>query len=234
MVSKALQAELDDLADEYLELHQRKENLFWATKMGLSDDHDGFQRAEVAWRQFLGDVNRLSRLRDLRERADVDQRQIAIIDGWIEMLKRNAIEDPDQQVMLKELIGLEGDLEKRRREMELGYVDPVKGEPVRATSVVLGNMVRSDPGESRRKAAWDGLNSIGDFVLANGLCETVIARNRYARKLGYVDYYDYKVQWAEGFDKTTLFSMLDDLEARTAEKARCELQKLGLSKRDRW
>ena len=227
MVSNALQAELDDLADEYLELHQRKENLFWTTKMGLSDDHGGFQKAEVALRQFLGDVNRLSRLRELRERADVNQRQKAIIDGWIEMLKRNAIENPDQQAMLKELIGLEGDLEKRRREMELGYVDPASEKLVRATSVVLGNMVRSDPDEARRKAAWNGLNSIGDFVLANGLCETVIARNRYARKLGYVDYYDYKVQWAEGFDKKTLFGMLDDLEQRTADKVKKDLKELA-------
>ena len=52
-----------------------------------------------------------------------------------------------------------------------------------------------------RRACWEGLRTIGDFVLANGFVELVAARNKMAKALGYADFYDYKVTQAEGFGK---------------------------------
>jgi hypothetical protein len=45
--------------------------------------------------------------------------------------------------------------------------------------------------------------------------EVVILRNRFARLLGYSCFYDMKVTQAEGFDKASLFSILDILEERS-------------------
>ena len=55
------------------------------------------------------------------------------------------------------------------------------------------------------------MRSIGPFVLSNGFVELIVHRNKMAKKLGYVDFYDYKVSQAEGFGKAKLFEILDTL-----------------------
>jgi hypothetical protein len=220
-----VQTHLDDLADEYLRLHQKKERLFWTTKMGTSQDHEAYEQAEVATRRFLGDAGRLAALRDLsRQPMTEDQRKV--LEGWIEFFARNTLEGEEAQQHEKAMIEAEGALERHRTAMELGYVQPASGEFVRASSLVLGNMLRSDPDEARRKAAWEGLRSIETFVLDHGFCDIVRRRNALARALGHVDYYEYKVRKDEGFSKARLFELLDDLVARTTDAARAELNTL--------
>jgi Zn-dependent oligopeptidase len=77
-----------------------------------------------------------------------------------------------------------------------------------------------------RRASFEGLRSIETFALDQGFAEILKLRNRFARRLGFLDFYDYKVWWAEGFDKATLFNLLDDLETRTRNKAAAELHDL--------
>ena len=45
-----------------------------------------------------------------------------------------------------------------------------------------------------RKAAYEGLRSVGTFVVDNGFIELIRLRNALARALGYQDFYDYKVR----------------------------------------
>merc|ERR1719343_1168846 len=71
--------------------------------------------------------------------------------------------------------------------------------------------------ELARKACFEGLTSIGTFVCEHGFPELVKIRNSMARKLGYVDFYDYKVTQAEGFSKVRLFDILDTLEKGTRD-----------------
>lgn len=42
----------DQLNRDYLQVHRRKEDLFWATYMGTSDDQAGFTAAEQAYKAF--------------------------------------------------------------------------------------------------------------------------------------------------------------------------------------
>lgn len=46
-------------------------------------------------------------------------------------------------------------------------------------------------------------------------CEIVRLRNIFAKSQGYECFYDMKVSQAEGFNKRTLFGILDGLEERT-------------------
>ena len=94
----------------------------------------------------------------------------------------------------------------------MGYTAPGEGGKFQEkSSVQLRSIVKTNTDEAVRKAAWEGLRSLGPFVLENGLCEMVKLRNEMARKLGYEDYYDYKVTQAEGFGKKELFGILDTL-----------------------
>ncbi len=39
---------LNDLNQRYLAIHRTKEDFFWETYMGISDDHDGSTQAQTA------------------------------------------------------------------------------------------------------------------------------------------------------------------------------------------
>ena len=220
-----LTATLDELKDRYCELHTRKEDLFWTTKMGIAADPATARRemaeAEKAWNRFLQEPSRLSALREMRERGDAgpDAARRAL-DGWIAMLSAHVVEDREGRKLSEEIVELEGELERVRQEMPLAYVDPDTGAHVRASSVRLGLTMRTDPDERRRRAAFEGLRSIEAFVLDNGFLDIVRKRNRLGRLLGYEDYYDWRVSVVERIRKRRLFEMLDDLAARTESVAR--------------
>jgi hypothetical protein len=46
--------------------------------------------------------------------------------------------------------------------------------------------------EATRRAAWEGLRSIGQFILDNKFLDVVKGRNQVAKRLGYKDFFDYK------------------------------------------
>lgn len=52
---------------------------------------------------------------------------------------------------------------------------------------------------------------MGPHILEK-FCAIVKLRNQLARLAGFEDFYDYKVQGAEGFSKTRLFEIMDGLE----------------------
>ena len=58
----------------------------------------------------------------------------------------------------------------------------LSGAFVELSSVGLRSKMRVDDSEATRKACWEGLRSIGEFVTANGFVELVRARNAMARE----------------------------------------------------
>jgi hypothetical protein len=213
---------LKDLSDEYLALHTLKEDLFWEARMGLAADTEGAQErlshAEIALNRFLQAPERLKGLRDLDHSNTGSDRERTILGGWIAMFAAHVVENPEGRKLSEELVEREQALEHARGTMTLGYVDPQTGEFHRASSVKLSLMLRTDPDERRRRAAFDGLRSIEPFVLAHGFLDIVAMRNRLGRMLGYEDYYDWKVSIVERMSKRALFDRLDDLDRRTAAR----------------
>jgi hypothetical protein len=217
---------LDDLNESYLERHRAKEQAFWETRMGIADRHQELVGADLALKEFVGNPETLRTLRAWKEQGKATPAQAVVLDGWILMFSRNQVEDEDARRLQRETLDLEAGLQKARGKMELGWRNPA-GEMMPASSVALANQIRTHPDEDVRRASFEGLRSIETFVLDHGWTEIVRRRNRFARALGFEDYYDYKVQWAEGFDKRTLFGYLDELEERTAEAAAAEQQRLA-------
>lgn len=233
---------LRDLRNEYLELHTRKEDLFWEAKMGLADDaaaaQEALGRAEIAVNRFLQSPERLKALRDLERTNEGTDDERHVLRGWIAMFGAHVIEDPAGRKLSEEIVEREQALEHARGTMTLGYTDPDTGEFHTASSVKLALMMRVDHDERRRKAAFDGLRSIEQFVLEHGFLEIVEMRNRLGRLLGYEDYYDWKVHIVERMSKRTLFAKLDDLARRTADRATHELAAFeaqhGAGSREPW
>lgn len=206
---------ITELNRDYLTRHTAKEELFWTTKMGISQDYEAFNAAEGRLNEFRNDTGRLAACRDMLAQTGLSDEQKVTLEGWIAFFKANVVEEASARAEALAIIERESALALARRGMELGYIDPKTGEKKRASSVELALKVTSDPDEAVREACFRGLESIETYVLEHGFLELVKARNHFAKGLGYADYYDYKVQTTEGMSKDQLFVWLDDLVART-------------------
>ena len=225
------------LSLEYETLHVAKENAFWTAKMGLDADVDAagaaFDESEKTLGTWLQSPDRLTDVREALATANTDEERIAL-EGWVRTLEAHSIESAEGRALAAEIIDMEGALARKRESMKLGYVDPTSGEFVRASSVKLGTLLASGETSELRQAAWQGLRSIEDHVLANGYIELVKARNRLGRMLGGEDFYDWKVRRVEGMSKVAIFELLDGLMAKTKDAHESTLASMEESERQPW
>lgn len=228
---------LDELNRTYARLHTAKEDAFWAAKMGLADDAGEAQRTldarTIEVTRFLSDPARLTATRADLARAEADPAatpdERTALRGWVDTFSAHAIDSAEARALSEEIVADEGRLQRARGTLELGYRDP-GGTLQRATSVKLSAMLRSEPDEALRKAAWEGLRSIETHVLANGFLDLVGKRNRLGRLLGGEDFYDGTVRRVERMTKAGIFALLDELEARTRDAAKRSVEALAASK----
>mmetsp|Transcript_38748 Transcript_38748/g.43422 ORF Transcript_38748/g.43422 Transcript_38748/m.43422 type:complete len:676 (+) Transcript_38748:59-2086(+) len=217
---EATQKFIDSVNSEYEELHQAFELQFWGTKMALAGSYSVSEltRTKREMEDFLADETKLARTRELLESVQVPVSEDDHTAKTLRIFERTfacyIMESDEAKVLRAEAIDIEGKLESERNDLVLGASMP-DGKFVELSSVGLRSKLRVDPEESVRKACYEGLTKIGDFVTENGFVELVKTRNRMAKSLGYQDYYDYKVTQAEGFGKEALFEILDTLEKGT-------------------
>ncbi len=218
----------DRLNSDYLARHIAKEEAFWSSYMGLTDDatkaRAQLDEREIALSGWLQDPARLDETTAALRDATGEER--VALEGWRETFSAHGIAKPEGRKLAASIIEMEGALANARGAMKLGYTDPEQGF-VSASSVRLGTMVRSDPDERKRKAAWEGLRSIETHVLANGFVELVRERNRLGRMLGGEDYYDWKVRRVERMTKREIFDLLGELERLTRDAGRRGLDHLA-------
>ena len=227
----SLAATLDALTERYTELHTRKEDLFWSSKMGLTDDPAATQRglgeAEIAMNRFLQDPARLGELRDFERRGEGTEKERAVLHGWISLFAANTIESPEARKLSEQIVEREGELQQARAKMKLGFTDPATGKWEDASSNRLALLIRNDADPARRKAAFEALASIEDHVMEHGFLDVVKARNALGRTLGHEDYYAWRVAVVERMTKKELFGTLGDLAARTAARSSAELSRFA-------
>lgn len=233
---------LTELAQRYEGLHTSKEDAFWNAYMGLCDDADAARRkldeAEVELKRFLRDPELQDTVRaqlaaladspvdtaDTTGAAEAEHR--TALEGWLRTLEAHGIASAEGRAQAEEIVEAEGSLARARGSMKLGYIEPGQGFQT-ASSVKLAVMLNNDPDSKLRKAAWEGLRSIEDCVLASGFVELIRERNRLGRSLGGEDFYDWTVRRTEGLTKREIFSLLDELERETRECAQRSLLELA-------
>lgn len=209
------QSWIDSFNDSYLTKHKSFEDNFWATKMNLANNSsEALANTKNELDEFLNAPATLEEARALMADPATSDEQKKILKCVERTLMCYIIEDEGAMNIKKQITTLEASLAAARNVMKLGYT-AADGTFTPGSSVVLRNLMRTSDEEPVRKAAYEGLRSIGPFVLDNGFFDIIKQRNALAKQLGFVDYYDMKVTQAEGFDKKTLFGMLEDLEKQT-------------------
>ncbi|MEW7867220.1 M3 family metallopeptidase [Aeromonas diversa] len=219
----------DQLNRDYLAVHRRKEDLFWSTYMGTSDDHAGFTVAEQAYKGFCANPVRLPELRAAIEQAGDDPQLLAGLKGWLAFFECNVIEDEEAARLMDELVAAESQLFAARRELALTLVGE-QGETLPGSLPAASTLIGTSPSEASRQSALTLFRTLEQWVVDHGFLDIVRLRNRFARTMGYRNYFDYKVQKNEQMSPEQLFAVLDDFIARTDERCFASLSELKQSK----
>lgn len=210
------------LNHDYLSVHKAKENLFWQNYMGTGDENVSaeFSAAESAYKRFISEPRRLGELRELiagLEKQTLDDGGKALLhglQGWYRFFDCNAIEDPKAQVLLDEIIQAESALYAKRKQHRLTHIN-AKGERVNASLGELLTNQANNENETYRRSSQIALRELEEWLLHNGFPELIGLRNRFARQLGFRNYFDYKVNKTERMTPEQLFTILDRFEEQT-------------------
>lgn len=218
----------NQLNADYLQVHRCKEDLFWSTYMGTSDDQPGFTAAEQAYKAFCANPARLPALREMLAQAEQDDLKRGL-QGWIAFFECNVIEDPAAAALMDELVAAEADLFARRKGLKLTLLDE-QGQQVAGSLPAASTSLAASSNEAVRQSALAMFHALEQWVVGNGFLEVVAIRNRFARAMDYRDYFDYKVRKNEQMSPEQLFAILDDFIARTDGRLQQSLAELKAAK----
>ena len=204
----------------YTAVHKAKEDLFWATYMATSSDQAGFVRTESAYKEFIGDPAKLAKTREelaaVRASPPGAERDALLhgLGGWLALFEANIIDSPDGRSLMREIVDAESVLFEQKRAHELRHLNE-RGESEAASLPMLATNLVTNRVEERRKSSFDALRGVEHWVLEHGFLEVVRLRNRFARALGYADYFALKLQKNERMTTAALMRLLDDFVRQT-------------------
>ncbi|SHO55507.1 M3 family metallopeptidase [Vibrio quintilis] len=213
---------LYELNQQYLSLHRTKEDFFWKTYMGTSDDHQGSAEAQTKWTEFLSQAAKIPEIKQQISAAesitDPDEKRSTTtgLKGWLTMFEAHALESEKAQKLKKELIDFEAELFEKKQNHTMTYRNEA-GELTEGSLPLLASVIRTSDNEQVRQSAHQALMDLEQWLLNNGFPELVKLRNQFARALGYDTFFDYAVEKTEQMTTAQLFSILDDFEQRTKD-----------------
>lgn len=222
---------LANLNAEYLSIHVKKEDFFWKTYMGISDDHEGSTKAQTLWTQYLANPDKIKEVKAQLDAASEIEKEsekkatTAGLMGWLAMFQAHAIESKQAQVLKEQLIKLEADLFEKKQNHLMHYTDE-NGQQVEGSLPTLGAVIRTHKNEMVRLSAHNALLNLEQWLLKNGFIELVKLRNQFAQSLGYETFFDYSIVKTEQMTTNQLFSILDDFEKQTRNSHKNSLEQL--------
>ena len=216
---------------DYLAVAEPKEDLFWTTFMGTSDDHDARAASEKAYNHFISNPERIAELREQiaaaaqQEESGASAALLHGLNGWLNFFEVNAIENTDARDMEGDIVQDDADLFEKRKELSLYYTN-AEGEQVEASTLVLGTNLVSEDNEAVRKSSHEAMLELERWVVNNGYIDMIKRRNAFARAQGYRNFFDYKVNKEERMSPEQLFEILDEFEELTRDAQQRGLEEL--------
>jgi hypothetical protein len=165
---------VDKFNDDYEGKHLAFEEQFWGTKMALSGSESQIFSAEILSKtkkemeDLLSDYSTVEKAEVLKAALpDVAPKDLI---NCLEIIIRTCkcyATSPHIKEIRESTCSMESKLEMKRNRMEtLGYT--LDGNFQKASSVELRNIMVTNSDENIRKAAYEGLRSIGPFICKNG------------------------------------------------------------------
>jgi oligoendopeptidase F len=210
----------DFLNHAYIAVHKTKEDLFWSTYMATSMDHEAFVRAENAYKEFIADPAKLAQTREFlaqARNAPAGAERDALVHGltgWLAVFEANIIDSPEGRSFMRDIVDAESRLFEAKRAHEPRHIND-RGESEVASLPMLATNLATNRVEERRRSSFDALRGIEQWVLDHGFLDLVRLRNRFARAIGYDNYFELKSRKNERLTTEALLHILDDFLRRT-------------------
>ncbi len=225
---------LKEFNSQYTTLHEKFEELYWVFKMGDHSVENQMNAAEKERDAFRSNPNNLKKILDLLSFSDLNTEQAKKLRIWQDFFR--LYQTPPELVSLRdEIANLESEIAKKQATQKEGYIDPDSGNFISASKIKISMTMRTNPDERVRKACFDALEKMSVLALEDYI-KLVAMRNKYAKTLGFEDFYAYRAHISEGMTKQQIFSIFEELyegTKNTFEKIR-ELEKTQLGLRKPW
>jgi oligoendopeptidase F len=114
----------------------------------------------------------------------------------------------------KEIAEVESKIENIRATRKAGYIDPKTKKFVAASENRMRMIMRTDPDEAVRKAAFDALEKM-PYDTLDLYIKVIGLRNKFARALGHSDFYAYKARIDEDMTSKELFGIFEPIYKKT-------------------
>lgn len=211
----------DLLNNEYLAAHREKEDLFWSTYMATSDKTDDFTAAEKRWTDFISNASRIGEIKAYLAELSGNNKEESLavqhgLKGWLALFESNALESEVEQKLKAELISAEAVLFDKKKNHLMTFIDE-NGTQVEASLPALAANMRASDNEQVRASSHQAFLDLEQWILNNGFIALVKLRNKFARALGYNNFFDYSVVKTEHMTTDELFTLLDDFEKQTRD-----------------
>ncbi len=237
MTTESARDLLSRLNHEYLEVHVKKEDLFWSVYMGTGGTREDFARAEARWNAYISDSARLDTVREALAdlegvNGDAELEDIRRgLEGWRALFSSNVIDSAESAGLWQQCIDGAAALFEERGHYAMSWIDG-QGREQSGSLPSLLTAIRTAESESERKSAHDALLKLEAWVCDNGFLDMVKLRNQFAKSQGYDNYFAYKVQKTEHMSADQLFIILDDFEERTRERNQAGIAELQKARGD--
>lgn len=202
---------LEKLNTDYLKLHKDYEELFWISYMGDSSANKRKDAAMAKRDAFRSNPVLKKKLQKLLPKADKETQKRTKI--WINFFE--LFQSPKEALTIKNQIShLESKVLKERNTRKEGYIDPYTNKFVEASANKMSTMMRIEKDEKIRKACYVAKEKLATHHVEDFI-KLVELRNKYARIVGFKDFYDYKVEREEGMTKKEVFALFNSIYKKT-------------------
>lgn len=217
---------LDYLNKEYFKLLNNYEKYFWTSYMGDHSVDVKFAKAKEVLNKFRSnralsvDVERAIKIADNNTKDRLKY--------WEKFFSLWQIPE-DLIPLMGEISKLEYKIKDKQSNYDYGYTDPKTRKFVKASRIKLSLNVATDQDEGVRKACYESIQD-NSLLWVDDYIEYANLLNRFAKALGFKDFYDYKINIEEGMSKKELFDIFDSIFDKT-KKAFPDIKKLAKEKK---